>query len=77
METDGFHSLIIVDKIIFLIHTKVTMMSELFFSWSLSILFLGWTDQIIFTYMRWKTREMFNENNFGFDLLNLKNEKKH
>ena len=52
----------------FLIHTEVTMMSELFLPWSLSILFFGWTDQIIFTYMRQKIREMFNKKNllFGF-----------
>ena len=63
METDGFQSPVVVPKIMFLIHTEVTMMSELFLPWSLSILFFGWTGQIIFTYMRWKTREMFNKKN--------------
>ena len=63
METDGFHSLLLVPKIMFLIHNEVMMMYGLFFPWSLSILFFGWTGQIIFTYMRWKTREMFNKKN--------------
>ena len=60
METDGFHSPVVVPKIMFLIHDEVMMMYELFHPWSLSILFFGWTDQIIFTYMRWKTGEMFD-----------------
>ena len=70
MESDGFHSTVVVPKIMFLIHIEVTMMSELFLPWYLSILFFGWSGQTIFTYMRWKTREMFNKKNLllGFTI---------